>query len=744
MWNLWLFACVCAASTLEVEVDAQGHAYLVAVDGQTWFRSADTCVHANSRQYCSQDGSLSLINQSTYSAQDAFGPMSVVALTWAVGNTSQQYQTLFRTYDGFIVFEQVFLTGLSNTNVSNQDQLSSSFPSFMVEDSSEINKAFLNWGGPMVGREAVIGQWASGPQAFHSGLEAGPIVVFTNLSGIVISPASSFMSMSQVYNSTSNTLSWGLMGHLTSIPANYRAETILSLGSGVNAAMNTWGDILLKRFGKSREAARADFTTNYLGYSTDNGAYYYYHTEPKLTYQDTILAVKAYADSVKLPYKHWLMDSWWYYQGDGGGVTNWTARPDIFPGGTAAVTAQTKWGIVAHNRFWADNNVYATQNGGDYQFIIERQSSGGLAIPVEQRFWDDLIRNATVWGLRVYEQDWLYNEFSELNCTLESASLARQWLMQMGNACEKEGINIQYCMSWPRHILQSLEIPAVTQARASDDYQQNANQQWKLGITSIFAHAVGITPTKDNFWSTSDQPGNTHYGNNTEPYSSLHAAVSTFSTGPVAPSDQIGKSDVALIMRSCSSSGRLLQPDRPATWTDAGILRAAGVSTGPLGEVWTTETNLTGAVYHYVISVETPFQSITLADIGGDAKVNYVMWEHRNSSNFDFVDPSHDFIELAPTSMSNFTVHTLAPTLYNGWTLLGEANTKWVAVSNDRFSDLNIQPDSLSVDITGAPSEQVEILFLAPKTAEIVKVECAIGQSGKMRIQVPGSQCTPY
>ena len=43
--------------------------------------------------------------------------------------------------------------------------------------------------------------------------------------------------------------------------------------------------------------------------------------------------------------------------------------------------------------------------------------------------------------------------------------------MQMGEGARKNGLTIQYCMPYMRHLLQSVEIPVVTQARASDDYQ---------------------------------------------------------------------------------------------------------------------------------------------------------------------------------------------------------------------------------------------------------------------------------
>lgn len=75
----------------------------------------------------------------------------------------------------------------------------------------------------------------------------------------------------------------------------------------------------------------------------DHGTYLYYN--PKLpngttgSYTDALLAVKAYADSLSIPYKTVLLDSWWYFKGAGDGVTNWTAMPAVFPpGGNAGLT----------------------------------------------------------------------------------------------------------------------------------------------------------------------------------------------------------------------------------------------------------------------------------------------------------------------------------------------------------------------------------------------------------------------
>lgn len=61
--------------------------------------------------------------------------------------------------------------------------------------------------------------------------------------------------------------------------------------------------------------------------------------------------------------------------------------------------------VVAHNRAWDHNNVYARQNGGTYDFLLGNTSKGEpLGLPLERRFWDDLLQNAREWGCINYQQ----------------------------------------------------------------------------------------------------------------------------------------------------------------------------------------------------------------------------------------------------------------------------------------------------------------------------------------------------
>ena len=48
--------------------------------------------------------------------------------------------------------------------------------------------------------------------------------------------------------------------------------------------------------------------------------------------------------------------------------------------------------------------------------------------------------------------------------------------MQMDRGVHEHGLGLQLCMAWPRHVLQSLEMPSVSQGRASSDYSVKSEQ----------------------------------------------------------------------------------------------------------------------------------------------------------------------------------------------------------------------------------------------------------------------------
>lgn len=262
--------------------------------------------------------------------------------------------------------------------------------------------------------------------------------------------------------------------------------------------------------------------------------------------------------------------------------------------------AKTKLKSSAHNRWWSNENIYAKQNGGIYDFLIDNQLQ--IALPIDQQFWNDLFQNASSWGLHTYEQDWLIKQTEKFGPLLEDVNLGRLWLLQMGHAAKVQNITIQYCMALSRHILQSLEIPQVTSARVSTDYDNSLAsifEQWRIGISSMVAHALRLAPFKDVFWTTEYQPGNPYdtafQMNVSEPNTELECAVATLSCGPVGPGDKIGLMNKSVIMRCCNNDGLILKPTKPIMVLDAQL--QAMVFSDParltnVGEIWSTHTTL--------------------------------------------------------------------------------------------------------------------------------------------------------
>ena len=68
-------------------------------------------------------------------------------------------------------------------------------------------------------------------------------------------------------------------------------------------------------------------------------------------------------------------------------MTDWEAMPSVFPHGLEYLHNKTGWFQQLHNRYWSPQNIYAKENGGDYEFIVE----DAYALPLEDRFWDFLM-----------------------------------------------------------------------------------------------------------------------------------------------------------------------------------------------------------------------------------------------------------------------------------------------------------------------------------------------------------------
>ena len=245
--------------------------------------------------------------------------------------------------------------------------------------------------------------------------------------------------------------------------------------------------------------------------------------------------------------------SWWYLKAnrdtksETDGVMNWTdARPDISPHGWRYVYEKTGWPVVAHNREWDAGLVYAKRNGGSFDdsafvWSPSTQFNESFALPVADEFWDSLFANAKHWGLINYQLDWMFTQ-QTMTKMLSNISMCSNWHAQMDRALAKQGMHFGFGGTMMANYLQSTEMTVVTNGRTTGDYHADLTDQWAIGVPSIVSYALGVIPAKGGFWSTAVQPGDPYSAKGSprsEPYSALHAAVSTLTRGPVSPADKV-------------------------------------------------------------------------------------------------------------------------------------------------------------------------------------------------------------
>ena len=481
------------------------------------------------------------------------------------------------------------------------------------------------------------------------------------------------------------------------------------------------------------------------------GAYYYYYTTDRgpgalsSFGADFREVKKVEVEGKGIPMRYLQIDSYWYYK-VGGGVSNWTATPEAFPGGLKKLSTDTDWKYVAHNRYWSPAVAYAKQNGGQYDFIIEK---GHNAIPTSQAFWDYLMVSSKEWGMAVYEQDWLHNEWEGMNATLTSATLSKEWLHQMGAGATKAGVTIQYCMAYGRHTVASAEIASVNQIRASDDYATGDklgdhdpfNANLYVGASSMFAAALGLAPSKDVFWSNSTQryPQNNPKGHSPryatahEPFPELQTAVALLSAGPVGPGDQIGAANTSLLLSTCRGDGLLLKPGYPAVAHDSILAaRAAGGVLHALGELNVAYseigTSSKGVAFASIIGMDLPRAHVLSAkQLGFADSAKLVSFSGRVVEPTATVGTS---ISVSRCGKADFQLyHVTAANEHGGPTFMGEIG-KIVPHSPMRFSELVYTASAATVTVAGVAGESVVVWF--DGGSKTTKVTCTFAKKGSM------------
>jgi hypothetical protein len=521
---------------------------------------------------------------------------------------------------------------------------------------------------------------------------------------------------SQTIGLNGGTLRAGWHGDLDEVPAGFATELGVFAGAGPRACLDAWGALLLERAGTVRPGRWSDALASRPSYWTDNGAAYWYRTEPGHDVAGSIVAAVDDLRAQHVPIGAVQLDSWFYphtelrpFDTDDWVVPPtpllaWEARDDVLPEGIAALRHELgDPPLVAHIRHLASEAPIADET--------PTYVDGPLAAPATPETYERWLDQCRAWGVETFEHDWLVEVFFGVRGLRERPGRARTWQEGIDAAARERGITLQWCMGTPADFAQTTTLTQVTSVRTCGDhgYIATPGQLWAwFCVTNALARPLGLAPFKDVFRTDPEVAGDTG-----EP----EALLSALSTGPVGLGDRVGRGDAALAMRTCRADGLLIKPDVPI----AAIDRSLAANTAFGDDLLVAECHSTHPAgrWTYLFAAHTSptdariEDEVAFAELGESAPVgDVVVWVARAQTATPLGATGRWPLALGREEWASLV---LAPVLPAGLAVLGDVS-KFVSAGDARLS-VRVLDDGARIVVLGA-GELVTITGWAPRAPQ--------------------------
>lgn len=670
---------------------------------------------------------------------------------------------------GAVIFTQTFPDGILNTtypvaktnssNDANNPPIlppghASAFPLFTnpMENNIKSNSSgsnsrrndmglgWLTWNGMFMGAK-----WGTS-SGFGGGQEGGPIVVFDvtarHGAGVVLSTFDEHFTC-QLHLSGYG-FAGGISSTVTTIPRGYSTSFLFAMGSGgVTSIIMNWGKILQLAHNTSRKLATTDVITTKLGYWTDNEAYYdWYHWFPNVTRegkpQDVLISLNNEMIAKNLNIHYWQLDAYWYkleikpaYC-----VVDWHAVADQFPKGLAWLSQQLGAPLMLYTDTWCEDNIYRKNKGGKYNFmdgdpvhISWFDGNTSNVVPEESlQFYRDIMHLGKSQGMGAFEVDFLNYNFKLYSRFRSEPGAFATWIKGMDDAAVESNVSIQYCMTLPQQLLNSVALRAVTSTRIDGD---GGRPYYNAGGTLLLAAALGVRPFKDNAWTSGSFPKGL-----------ADIVGSVLFMGPVGLADKLNNTNATIASMACTLDGVLLHPSRPATPIDATYLPGAfSGSVMATHSIPQQQSSNIPRIWYIIASSDVNDKSLKLLpdDLWPLPSSPMVWWRWSNEKCqaggvvsdcvTEFSKARQGFTPSAASK--SIELYHVSPVLNGGWILLGE-KSKIVPVSAARIA--NVQENHVSVlahsrsavagitvTVVGSSGERIEMLFARVENDDMIR-----------------------
>jgi hypothetical protein len=380
-------------------------------------------------------------------------------------------------------------------------------------------------------------------------------------------------------------LRWGWHGDLDAAPAGFETTLGVYDGASPTEVLTDWGAELCGGEPPTMRRRDTNPLTSHLSYWTDNGAAYWYRTEPGRTIGVTVAETVNRLRDTGVPVTAVELDSWFYphetprpiaeigYPADvpPTGMMRWAPRADAFDGDTApgARDAIERWAddldrppLVLHARHISPSSPYLAEGG---EWWVDDLA----AHPVDPEFFRQWFDDAGRWGACCIEQDWMLMYWFGLRAMRATPGRAAHWQSALDQHAGATDIGLLWCMATPADIMLAASLPHVVAVRTSDDYRFADDPAllwiWYLTVNRL-AGALGLPAFKDVFFSQRPEPGADSIDG--DPHAELEALLSALSAGPVGIGDRMDHTDVDIVLRTCDDDGRIRHVDRPVALID--------------------------------------------------------------------------------------------------------------------------------------------------------------------------------
>jgi hypothetical protein len=475
--------------------------------------------------------------------------------------------------------------------------------------------AFTQFAMPVVAGRALDFDFSPAPN-LHSPPAVGALLVRDGSRCTLLAPTTTVHE--QVLSVDQGVLRWGWHGDLDEVPAGFETTLGIYDGTSPREVLARWGSDV--RSDRTADAHRDNPVVSHLSYWTDNGAAYWYRTEPGRTIARSVADVVTRLRADDVPIHAVELDSWFYehetarpideigYPSDvpPTGMLTWTPRADAFD------TTIEQWAdelgrppLILHSRHIAPSSPYV--GDGWWVDLLAAQ-------PEDPAFFARWFADAARWGACCIEQDWMLIYWFGVRALRAAPGRALAWQRALDAHAADHGLGLIWCMSTPADIIAAATLDNVVAVRTSDDYRfaEDPALLWTWFLTvNRLASSLGLRAYKDCFFSHRPAGADADAIDGDE-HAEVEALLAALSCGPVGIGDRIGHTDREVVLRTCDADGRIRYVDHPIGLVDDCLFGAPA-----RGErlAWATATaTRDGQVWTYVVALNTALPPQRVAD----------------------------------------------------------------------------------------------------------------------------------